>query len=128
VAPSDGNRPLERALPLARALRETFGLDALELEFLLKRWRDLDALPLGDDHLALLARLVATDAPEQPLTREEVREALADCAAFHGPHRVDEARRQFANYLALRGASPAQQLRADAVLVRRLARPQGLAA
>ena len=68
---------LVRAVVLARGLRESFDLDEQNVAFLLDRWRVRNALEVPRERLQLAVRMVFTDPPPAPLTKQEAERLIA---------------------------------------------------
>ncbi len=115
---TDQDAPLVRALRLARALHETFGVGRDNLTFLLVRWRDVAGVALREDVLGLLATMVVTDAhhAQPPMTTAEAADVATDAARYFST--LDIARHEVQRYANRRNATPEQCIRLDA-LVRR---------
>jgi hypothetical protein len=106
--------PLERARALGTELRTTFALTAPEIQWLLARWRDVADVPIPDDALGLVARLVVIDTATAPLTVAEARgiatSAVQDFAT------LEDARGAVQRYAALRGADAVQCAKLDTLV------------
>ncbi len=72
---------LLRAVVLARGLRESFGLDAQNVQYLLERWRVRHDVDVPRERLQLVVRMVFADPPPAPMTKKEAETVVAAAVA-----------------------------------------------